>query len=166
MVHKVIYSSARTGESVQDTWETPKKIFAQLNHEFGFTLDATASHANALWEPYITAEDDALLQDWSGHVVFCNPPYSRLKEFAEKAYGESLKGATVVMLVPARTCSIAYHEYFAKGEVRFIRGRLKFLMHGKEQTSAPFPSMIVIFDVAIMPKVVNVTREDVCIPVF
>ncbi len=61
MVHKVIYSSARTGESVQDTWETPKKIFDQLNHEFGFTLDATASHANALCEQYVTAEDNALL---------------------------------------------------------------------------------------------------------
>ncbi|EOA9034933.1 phage N-6-adenine-methyltransferase [Vibrio harveyi] len=165
MVHKVMYSSARTGESIQDTWETPIKIFEQLNHEFGFTLDATASHQNALCEQYITAEDDALHQDWSNHVVFCNPPYSRLKHFAEKAFKESLKGATVVMLVPARTCSVAYHDYFSKGEIRFIRGRLKFLMQGEEQASAPFPSMLVIFDVAIVPKVVNVTREDVCTPV-
>lgn len=26
MVHKVMYSSTRTGESVQDTWETQKNI--------------------------------------------------------------------------------------------------------------------------------------------
>ena len=35
-----------------------------------------------------------------------------------------------------------WHEYAIKGEVRFIRGRLKF---GDAKHSAPFPSAIVVF---------------------
>ena len=52
-------------------------------------------------------------------------------------------GATVVMLLPARTDTRWFHDYiYGKAEVRFIRGRLKF---GGSKNSAPFPSMVVIF---------------------
>jgi hypothetical protein len=37
------------------------------------------------------------------------------------------------MLVPARTDTKACHESLAGGEVRFIKGRLKFQQNGKEQ---------------------------------
>ena len=60
----------------------------------------------------------------------------------EKAYKSSLNGATVVCLVPARTDTKWWHEYAIKGEVEFIRGRLKF---GGSKNSAPFPSAVVIF---------------------
>lgn len=50
---------------------------------------------------------------------------------------------TVVMLLPARTDTKAFHEYiYGKAEIRFIKGRLKF---GDGKNSAPFPSMLVIF---------------------
>lgn len=52
-------------------------------------------------------------------------------------------GATVVMLIPARTDTKAFHDYIlGRAELRFIRGRLKF---GGGVNSAPFPSMLVIF---------------------
>lgn len=52
-------------------------------------------------------------------------------------------GTTVVMLIPARTDTRAFHDYiYNKAEIRFIRGRLKF---GGSKNAAPFPSMIVIF---------------------
>jgi hypothetical protein len=46
-------------------------------------------------------------------------------------------------LVPARTDTAWWHDYAAKGRVRFIRGRLKF---GNATTPAPFPSALVIFE--------------------
>ena len=53
-------------------------------------------------------------------------------------------GGFVVMLLPARTDTRWFHDYiYHKAEVRFIRGRLKF---GGCKNSAPFPSMVVIFD--------------------
>ncbi|WP_394142105.1 phage N-6-adenine-methyltransferase [Vibrio chagasii] len=141
---EAMYSSARNGEKSKDKWQTPPEVFAQLDKQYGFTLDAAAEPETALCLSYFTEEDDALKQDWSGHIVFCNPPYSKLKAFAKKAYEESLKGTIVVMLVPARTDTIAFHEYLSKGEVRFIRGRLKFLQNGQVQDAAPFPSMICV----------------------
>lgn len=51
---------------------------------------------------------------------------------------------TVVMLIPARTDTKWFHEYiYKKAEIRFIKGRLKF---GDSKNSAPFPSMVVIFN--------------------
>ena len=48
------------------------------------------------------------------------------------------------MLIPARTDTSYFHEYiYHKAEIRFIRGRLKF---SNSKQSAPFPSMIVIFE--------------------
>jgi site-specific DNA-methyltransferase (adenine-specific) len=36
-----------------------------------------------------------------------------------------------------------WHDYAMKGQIEFIRGRLKF---GNAKNSAPFPSAIVIFE--------------------
>lgn len=47
------------------------------------------------------------------------------------------------MLIPARTDTVAFHEYiYHQAEIRFLKGRIKF---GDAKNSAPFPSMIVIF---------------------
>ncbi|MDG4967109.1 phage N-6-adenine-methyltransferase [Lactococcus lactis] len=76
---------------------------------------------------------------------FCNPPYGRqVKDWFKKAYNESQKdNTTVVMLIPARTDRIYFHEYiYHKSEIRFIKGPLKF---GDAKNSATFPSMVVIF---------------------
>lgn len=51
---------------------------------------------------------------------------------------------TIVMLIPSRTDTKAFHEYiYGKAELRFIKGRLKF---GGSKTAAPFASMVVIFN--------------------
>lgn len=72
-----------------------------------------------------------------------NPPYGRtIGDWMRKAYESAQAGALVVCLVPARTDTAWWHDYAAKGVVRFIRGRLKF---GGHKNSAPFPSALVIF---------------------
>lgn len=61
----------------------------------------------------------------------------------KKASESAAVGATVVMLLPARTDTKWFHEYICgKAEIRFIEGRLKF---GGAENSAPFPSMIIVF---------------------
>jgi hypothetical protein len=72
-----------------------------------------------------------------------NPPYGRtIARWMAKAVESAAAGATVVCLVPARTDTAWWHDYAVKGEIRFLRGRLKF---GGAQHSAPFPSAVVIF---------------------
>ncbi len=154
------FSSARTGSNKQDRWETPPAIFNKLNDEFGFTLDATADSENALCDYYFTDDDNALAQDWSNQTVYCNPPYSKLKAFAQKAKQEVENGATVVMLVPARTDTIAFHEGFSDSEVRFIKSRIKYLQDGKEGHPAPFPSMICVMGKEIKPVMGTTTLDS------
>ena len=132
--------------SKTDLWSTPNDFFDKLNDEFHFTLDPCSTNENAKCYKHFTKEENGLLQDWGNEVVFCNPPYGRqIKDWVKKSYEESQKdNTTVVMLIPARTDTIYFHEYiYHKAEIRFIKGRLKF---GNAKNSAPFPSMVVIFE--------------------
>lgn len=127
--------------SVTDLHATPQDFFDKLNVEFGFDLDACASHENAKCARYYTKEDDGLAQDWEG-TVWMNPPYGReIGAWMTKANDAAKHGATVVCLVPARTDTNWWHEYAIQHEVRFVRGRLKF---GNAKNSAPFPSAVVV----------------------
>ena len=132
--------------SATDLWATPQDFFDNLNAEFHFTLDPCALPSNAKCSKYYTPDDDGLLQDWGGEIVFCNPPYGRaISSWVQKCYEESKKpNTTVVALIPARTDTSYFHDFIYKKvkEIRFVRGRLKF---GDSKNSAPFPSMIVIF---------------------
>lgn len=129
--------------STTDLWETPQAFFDQLNAEFCFSLDACALPWNAKCERYYTPEQDGLSQIWTG-VVWCNPPYGRkIGKWVEKAVASVSEGATVVMLLPARTDTQWFHRYiYHQAEIRFVPGRLKF---GGAKWNAPFPCMVVIF---------------------
>jgi len=128
--------------SKTELWETPQDFFNKLNDEFGFELDVCALPENAKCRKYYTPSENGLLQEWKG-VCWMNPPYGRkIGEWVKKAYESSLNGATVVCLLPARTDTAWWHDYCMKGEVRLVRGRLKF---GGSQWNAPFPNAVVIF---------------------
>lgn len=142
--------------SKSNEWETPKDLFKELNDEFSFTLDPCCTHENHTCPKYYTVEDDGLSKDWQGNIVFMNPPYGRaIGQWMAKAYEESLKGTTVVCLIPSRTDTKYWHEYCMKAsEIRYIRGRLRFINRtfpswradGDFKVSpAPFPCAIVIF---------------------
>lgn len=135
--------------SVNMNWCTPQSFFDELNREFNFVLDAAATEDTAKCKCFYTPEMDGLKQDWTlGGAVFCNPPYGReIGKWVKKAYDEAQKGATVVLLIPARTDTKYFHDYiWGKAEIRYIVGRLKFTdENGTEKGRAPFPSMVVVY---------------------
>jgi phage N-6-adenine-methyltransferase len=136
MTSKVHFSSKT------DVWETPAELFARLDAEFNFTLDVCALPENAKVHKFYTPQQNGLRQRWSGRC-WMNPPYGRtIGLWMRKAWEESQRGVTVVCLVPARTDTAWWHDFAVRGEVRFIRGRLKF---SNSKSSAPFPSAIVVF---------------------
>lgn len=124
-------------------WATPWPLFDKYDAEFHFTLDVCATWENAKCDSFFSPEWDGLKQPWSDNVCWMNPPFGReIGAWMEKAWRSSLNGATVVCLVPARTCTVWWHDYAMKGEIRFIRGRVKF--EGCKH-NAPFPCAIVVF---------------------
>jgi phage N-6-adenine-methyltransferase len=135
-------------------WETPAHIMEQVQSEFALDLDVCASiGANKLeryFSPGITGLD-GLSQSWSGERCWMNPPYGRgqIDKWMQKANEELVvddPARIVVALVPARTDTKWWHEHIVqpRHEVRFIKGRLNFLMAGKPIGTAPFPSALIV----------------------
>ncbi len=134
---------ARSRNRPYDTYGTPRAFWLALDEEFHFTVDVAADHDYHLTPRYYTPEENGLLQSWGGETAWCNPPYSDIAPWVAKARQEREDGATTVLLLPARTGSSWWHEHVwgHADEVRWIRGRLRFL-HGK---GAPHDSVVVIY---------------------
>ena len=129
--------------SKSDDWATPQHFFDSVAASYGpFDLDACASAENNKCARFYAKDDDALSREWRGRV-WMNPPYGRMiSKWVRKAHESARAGATVVCLLPARTDTAWWHDYVLAGEVRFLRGRLRF---GDASDSAPFPSALVVF---------------------
>lgn len=137
--------------SKTELWATPQKFYDKMNAQYNFTLDVCAIPENAKCSNFFTPEIDGLKQDWTG-TCWMNPPYGRgIIKWVKKAYDEALvkKSCVIVALLPARTDTIWFHSYIYKKEnveIEFIKGRLKF---GDGQNSAPFPSMLAVFNSSV-----------------
>ncbi len=141
-------------------WETPPEVFDPLNAEFKFTLDPCATRATAkapMWfseDPSDPLTFDGLAQDWGNHRVFMNPPYGReVYAWTRKARLSAGAGALVVGLLPA-SCDLAWwhDDVWGKAEVRYIRGRVRFLTGGPYRASGFFASVIVIWRANTWPR--------------
>ena len=177
MVHE-----RKDGNTVnKDHARTPPSLFKKLDDRWHFELDAFATQENALCPLYMSdglpthpntsgCIGNALTKiDWTPrHTnIFGNPPYSNPAPFIKKAAEESLKGATVVMLLPADTACKAFHKYimgidyikdangdvvgvpneFGASEITFLIPRIVFNHpDGTPMKGSPkFGSMVVVF---------------------
>jgi len=139
---------------------TPDWLFHQYDERFSFTLDAAANAQNAKMAMFWDLERDGLQQAWAPHRVWCNPPYSNLSAWLEKAHREFAAGCPViVMLLPAnRTEQRWWQDHvepyrdrvggFLRAE--FIARRFNFGLpdnpEGKFHSSPPFGCVAVIFE--------------------
>lgn len=122
------------------TWRTPKDLFQALHAEYSFTLDGAANAENALTSEYLTQED--LFQSWNRQRVFCNPPWSKIPEFIEKAAFAEL----AVLLVPARVNARWFHRALELGaEVRFFEGRPQFRIDDGRPGASSVDCLLLVF---------------------
>lgn len=137
---------------------TPDKVFAPLAVEFGFTLDAAANERNRKAEAYFDLARSGLEHGWGEHVVWCNPPYSAIRPWVEKAWQEWRAGCpAIVMLLPANRTEQGWWqdlvEPYRDGrgpiETRFYRSRFNFGVPGNEDgkfhSSPPFGCVLLIW---------------------
>ena len=132
------YRILLSSQSVE--WRTPRAVMQMLEAEFGaFDFD-----------PCPVGGSGGLEADWGTGLIFVNPPFKKpsggswVGEWVAKAWESAKEGATVVMLLPAKTDVRWWHEYVLPhaSDIRFIKGRLKFSEH---KNGATFPSCIVVF---------------------
>nr|WP_206461934.1 phage N-6-adenine-methyltransferase [Enterobacter asburiae] len=148
------YGGSKTPLDQRDLWRTPPALFASLDAEFCFQLDAAAAPHNALCRKFITAEQNTLETPWSDYLsipgyVWLNPPYSNITPFVKKAAAESDNQIGTVMLVPADTSVGWFKEAIqTASEVRFITaGRLAFInpVTGKPVSGNSKGSILIIW---------------------
>ncbi|MFD1527318.1 MULTISPECIES: DNA N-6-adenine-methyltransferase [Halobacteriales] len=135
--------------SKTDEWSTPPELLRSLEKAVGgFDLDpCSGAERKSIAEQTYTAEDDGLKQAWFG-TVWCNPPYSDMESWMQKAVNESNREDVdlVLVLAPARTSTQWFHKYATKADaVAFLEGRLTFGDPREQVRNAPFPSIIAVF---------------------
>jgi phage N-6-adenine-methyltransferase len=117
----------------------PPEEFAKLDVRFNFTIDVAASKENTKKSRYFTVDNNGLFQPWAGERVYCNPPYSQIQPWTDKAWTET-SAELIVMLLPAnRTEQKWWQEDIEPYRdrpgsplaVEFLAGRKRFLKPGQ-----------------------------------
>lgn len=117
-----------------DLWRTPDWLYNALNATYGpFDVDLAADAENTKCEKFYSIQTNALVHDWhlAGKNGFCNPPYSNLSLWLQKAKRESTAHkfrSTFVLPVwnGEQYWLDAVYRYGAR-EVRQIFGRIAFI---------------------------------------
>lgn len=135
----------RPGRSRQD-WCTPLDFVAAVQRRFGpFVCDLAADADNALAPAHYDAAANALAQPWAEQyptgVLWCNPPYRKIKPWAQKAASEShRRNGLILMLVPAAVSTEWYARYAAPyAHTIAVRPRLTFV-----GATAPYPKDLML----------------------
>jgi phage N-6-adenine-methyltransferase len=104
-----------------DSWRTPDWLHSALDPEFGFDLDPCPFQPE--WAA--TIHQNGLELNWDNHKVYCNPPYSNILPWVEKAY---VSNALTVFLLPSYTSNEWFHILKDRSaEIRFFRKRVGFI---------------------------------------
>lgn len=155
-------------------YDTPQQFFDRLNAVFGpFTLDPCAEPSTAKCEKYFTEEDDGSAQDWSQDIVFMNPPFGRhekackqvckkkrcverghhitediagTEDWVQKAWTESLKGATVVGILPSSVGTKWFHNYVLRAsQLILVEGRVSYIYKGEPTGTPDFDTIVAVW---------------------
>ncbi len=110
-------------KQLRQCWRTPPELFNKLHSLFHFTVDACASPDNALLPKYWTEHEDARCQDWSGDVVYCNPPYGNIGSFLVKAPTAKL----AVFVLPITALATQYFSAVLPSFIAIPPYRLMFI---------------------------------------
>lgn len=146
----------RLVDDAADDRRTDAGLWLELHSRFGFTVDAAATAENAMLPRYWTRQDDALQQSWAGERVWCNPPYSRVAPWVEKAWGECRRGCElIVMLLPAVRCEQRFWQRLVEPfrerpgsplRTEFLPGRPRFTgPDGRSKGTPPFGLVILVW---------------------
>jgi phage N-6-adenine-methyltransferase len=144
-------SRAYIPRAVRSDWRTPDSVVSVVRQAFGGEVDLDPCASTTHWleggdeigeELNFHEEDDGLNRDWGKRTVFVNPPFNHNRDWVKKCAEEAAKGAEVILLIPARTDTLYWHNLIAKtsGAICFWRGRITFV--GAPNT-APFPCAFV-----------------------
>jgi len=169
--HGLEYKS-KTPESKKDYWNTSDLALSDAKKLLGiefFSIDVCAkSHKEAKADSFITEDEDALSLDWDfepwDYFAWCNPPFSRKKEFLAKANEQSNgRKMTVCCMISHEPCTKWWREfvsskatfvYVPNGRYNFVDDETKKEIHGVN-----FCSCFVVFTPMYTKEAVSINFD-------
>lgn len=133
--------AVRAARANVDDRATDPLLFAKLDERFHFSIDVAAAAHNARCARYYTRLENGLAQSWLGERVWCNPPYSDIEPWLEKAWIENDVADLIVMLLPANRTEQGWWQRWIEPyrdkspyplKVEFIAGRQRFIAPGAQ----------------------------------
>jgi len=107
-----------------DEWGTPPKLVDRFRREYGCAIDVCATQENAKLSRFYTQEVNGLLQPWD-RPVWCNPPYSNITPWVQRA---AQRKQTCVFLVPLSTSEKWWREWVQPfADIVYLPKRIKFV---------------------------------------
>lgn len=135
-------------ENLRDCWATPEYIVRGAEKVLcvEFDLDVAASAGNAKAPSFYTFADNGLARPWHGDV-WCNPPYSQIESWVDKAIVSAARDcSSVTMLLPVRSDLSWWADLVEYGvTMHFYRGRIAFVPPEGVKASAPFERSALIY---------------------
>lgn len=146
------YKGSKTPKHLRDLWQTPTYLYQYLNRIYKFDVDlaCTTQNCRAPKGIYFDQGMDALKEDWRnyGNTGFCNPPYSNIDPWVEKAIELGSWGFNTIMVIPTLNGDKRDEMIINNANVTIICGRVGFINPetGKKISGSPRGTMICDFD--------------------
>jgi len=165
--HPQQVNKRKANDEVDDR-ATTQELFQPLNDRFGgFTLDVAAARHNTKCERFYTREDDGLILPWSqtasgfdqgAERVWCNPPFSNIAPWVEKAWAEHERTGVIAMLLPNNRAEQSWWQRMVEPyrdrdlsplHSEFLSGRPRFIKKGQTEVGVnerpPFGLVLLIW---------------------
>lgn len=116
-----------TPENERDTWRTPDFILIYVDKIVGkIDFDTACDESNCVAMPITNnlENKDALRAKWIGRC-WCNPPYSNIGPWIDKAIAS--KDAITAMLIPSPNGESYYSKLISNSHEIAIQGRISFI---------------------------------------
>lgn len=116
----------------RDTWATPHSFYAVMDHLFHPSIDVCAMPTNSKCQTFIAPPNfessasevkfitgrtlagvDAMKTSWAGYgsVAWCNPPYSDIMPWMDRASEMTKEGVTTIMLSHHGLATKWFHKH-------------------------------------------------------
>lgn len=134
-------SAPPSGDS--DEWYTTRETDAWARGRAGvevWHLDVAACEEAHLAPRYFTKGDDGLARPWDEPHVWCNPPYSQIQAWVEKAWIEYRAGSfdILAMLLPAVKTEQAWWQNLVEPDRDLLDSPLRaYFQPGRAAFAAP-----------------------------
>lgn len=134
-------------KEARQTWQTPRRLAAELVREFDLDLDLAADWNNAVCPEFWTKKHDALSRPWpSSRRKWCNPPFAKAKDFAKAAELDKSDGGVTLFLCLDRGTQWLEQAKMGNRWWNFA-GRVDYSPPGGiEGSGVTFGSVLLLFD--------------------